>query len=389
VGEDGAATLRLSPTNLGMLLNARIAALEFGIISPGEFIFQTRQTLERVMSLPKHRGHLLNWYDIDTLTPLEPLFVSTVDSGNLVASLWTLKQASLTLAAAPGALRGLTPEMKTDLAGIAATCEQLVREMDFSFLYLSGKKTISVGYDVPLNLLQPSCYDLLASEARVAVFVAIAKGDIPQKAWFHLGRTHTMAHGARALLSWTGTMFEYLMPTLWMRHYPGTIMEQSLRAVVRAQRAYARRKGVPWGISESACVGENGQQGYAPFGLPSLALKREAPDALVISPYSTMLALGVDPRAALKNLRQMEAFEWSGRYGFYEAVDYSQNGGERVRSWMAHHQGMALLAICNLLLDRPIERYFHAEPQVLATELLLHERAPAMLIPEVAEPVPA
>jgi len=380
VREDGEAALRLSPTNLAMLLNAGIAALHFGVTSLAAFIFDTTQTLDRVLALPKHRGHLFNWYDISSLKPLEPEFVSTVDSGNLAASLWTMKQAALAFATEPAAKRGLTPELAAELDGIASICESLVREMDFRFLYCQRKKVLSVGYNVANGKVEPSYYDLLASEARIAVFVAVAKGDIPQEAWFHLGRGHTLFSGQRALLSWTGTMFEYLMPALWMRHYPGTITEQSIRAAVRIQREYASRKGVPWGISESACLGdEPGVDGYAPFGIPPLALKTAPTETLVISPYSSLLALGVSPVAALKNLRRMEEYGWSGRYGFYEAVEYTRQGGEVIRSWMAHHQGMGLLAICNLLFDSPMQRYFHAEPQVLATELLLHERLPSAL----------
>ena len=240
VREDGEPVLRLSPTNLGMLLNARIAAVHLGMIAPPEFALETSQTLATYPGLAKHRGHLFNWYDIATLEPLEPLFLSTVDSGNLAASLWTLKQAALARRALP------------ELA--ARDCHDLVHQMDFRFLYNPRKKVLSIGYDAATGKVAPTGYDLLASEARIAVFIAIAKGDIPQEAWFHLGRAHTLAAGERILLSWTGTMFEYLMPALWMRHYPGTIMEQSIRGAVLVQRAYARRKGVPWGISESACL---------------------------------------------------------------------------------------------------------------------------------------
>jgi cyclic beta-1,2-glucan synthetase len=391
VREDGAAELRLSPTNLAMLLNARVAAVHLGLCSVAEFAYQTRQTLDRVAALPKHRGHLYNWYDILTLQPMPPRFVSTVDSGNLAASLWTLKQAALAFAADPHNRNDMTAEMADDLRGVAETCETLVREMDFKFLYQLRKKALSVGYDASSDRLEPSCYDLLASEARIAVFIAIAKGDIPQEAWFHLGRAHTLFRGERILLSWTGTMFEYLMPVLWMKQYPGTILDRSMKSVVRAQREYARRKGVPWGISECGCMGETQcGYGYAPFGIPDIAMKRATAAKLVISPYSSFLAACVDPAPAIHNLRRMETYDWKGRYGFYEAIDYSRAGGEVVRSWMAHHQGMSLLAIVNLLFDNPMQRYFHSEPHVLATELLLHERVPAASLAEPdAPPLPA
>jgi len=192
VREDGEMAMTLSPTNLGMLLNARIAALHFGNLTLAEFAFETTQTLEHVVQLPKHRGHLLNWYDIATGEPTGSRFVSTVDSGNLAASLWTLRQAALTFAAESPAKRGLTPEIAANLGNIAATCDRLVREMDFRFLYEPRRKVLSVGYDLAAERVTPSYYDLLASEARIATFVAIAKGDIPQEAWFHLGRAHNM-----------------------------------------------------------------------------------------------------------------------------------------------------------------------------------------------------
>ncbi|HVX65145.1 MAG TPA: glucoamylase family protein, partial [Bryobacteraceae bacterium] len=380
VHEDGQVALRLSPTNLGMLLNARIAAVHLGVLPLSQFVIETQATLDRMASLEKYRGHPLNWYDIQTLKPLEPRFVSTVDSGNLAAALWTLKQAAIAFAAAPTAKRGPTAGILVALESIAETCDRLVRDMDFGFLYLRRRKVLSVGYDIGAGRLEPSAYDLLASEARIASFIAIAKGDIPQEAWFHLGRAHTLYRGERALLSWTGTMFEYLMPSLWMHHFPGTIGNETMQAVVRIQREYARRKGTPWGISESACLGEDGGDcGYGPFGIPELAMKHVESERLVVAPYATFLALAVAPAEAMNNLRAMEEFGWCGRYGFYEAIDYSRSGAEVIRSWMAHHQGMSLLAVCNLLHDNPMSRHFHAEPQVLATELLLQERVPSAI----------
>lgn len=179
-------------------------------------------------------------------------------------------------------------------------------------------------------------------------------------------------------------MFEYLMPALWMRHYPDTILDQAMKSAVRSQREYARRRGVPWGISECAYVdGPNGDYGYQAFGIPELALQRSELPSLAISPYSTFLAAGTEPAAAAENLETMYQLGWFGRYGFYEAVDYSHSGGEAVRMWMAHHQGMSLMAIANLLYEKPFQKYFHAEPQVLATELLLHARVPAGALSEV------
>jgi len=375
VAETGHVELKLSPTNLGMLLNARIAGLHLGTTTLAEFIFETRRTLDTIVALPKHRGHLFNWYDINTLEPMPPLFVSSVDSGNLVASLWTLKQAALSFARESVVKRGLTKDMSAELKAIAETCDALVRETDFQFLYQKSKRMLSIGYDVGASRLEAATYDLLASEARTAYFVAIAKGDIPQESWFRLGRSHTLVRGDRVLLSWTGTMFEYLMPVLWMRHYPDTVVDRSVKVVARAQREYARRKGIPWGISECSFLENNACGfGYGAFGVPELAIKRHDANTLVVSPYSSFLAASIDPQAAVDNLRQLQNFGWLGRYGFYEAIDYTRGGGEAIRIWMAHHQGMSLLSLANFLHDGVVQRWFHADPRVQATELLLHEK---------------
>jgi hypothetical protein len=215
------------------------------------------------------------------------------------------------------------------------------------------------------------------------VFVAIAKEDIPQESWFLLGRAHTLDAGRPVLLSWTGTLFEYLMPSLWMRSFPNTLLERSRVAAVHSQQTYAARKGVPWGISESAYfkLDDSGNYQYYAFGLPHLALRKAEVKALVISPYSTFLALGADPSGALSNLRKMDSMEWFGAYGFYEAADFTsvrrrlwQDRYQLVRCWMAHHQGMSLLALANFLNDNVVQKWFHAEPRVQATELLLHEK---------------
>jgi hypothetical protein len=175
-------------------------------------------------------------------------------------------------------------------------------------------------------------------------------------------------------------MFEYLMPALWMTHHRHTIMQDSMEAVVEIQQKVAHSRRIPWGISESGSSAENGEDyGYHAFGIPELAMKRPDSDLHVVSPYSTFLALPIHPQAAVRSLRGMAKQGWFGRCGFYEAIDYRQGHPEVVRSWMAHHQGMSLLAVCNLLFDDPIQQYFHSEPQVLATELLLHERVPSVI----------
>jgi hypothetical protein len=276
-----------------------------------------------------------------------------------------------------------TARLIQDLRVIAAHASQLAHDMDFAFLFNRWRKLLSVGFDVESQQLHPACYDLLASEARMALFVAIAKEEIPQEAWFLMGRTHALDGDRPVLLSWTGTMFEYLMPALWMRTYPNTLLGRSRAAAVRSQQAYAARKRIPWGISESAYAkrDEAGNYQYRAFGLPPLALHKGDMDALVVSPYSTLLALPVDTGASMRNLRRICKEGWLGTYGFYEAADYTpglhssrRHAYELVRCWMAHHQGMSLLAIANLFHDSVVQRWFHNNPRVQATELLLQEK---------------
>jgi hypothetical protein len=209
----------------------------------------------------------------------------------------------------------------------------------------------------------------------MAFFLAVAKGDIPQESWFRLDRMHVLVKGRACLVSWTGTMFEYMMPALWMRAYPNTLITRALESAVRIQRDHVRN--IPWGISESghAKTDAAGRYGYQAFGIPQLALKYGADDGPVISPYSTFLALEFLRDDAIENLRRMEKMGWVGDYGLYEAADYIEGGEARmVRSWMAHHQGMSLLALTNLLRDGAFQRWFHANAMVRAAELLLHEK---------------
>ncbi len=265
----------------------------------------------------------------------------------------------------------------------AAAAESFVEHMDFSLLFDRKRKLMRVGYDLLSGTLDPAYYDLLATEARTAVFVAIAKGDVPREAWFRLGRKLAFYKGTRTLYSWTGTMFEYLMPALFMRTYGDTLLGESLTAAVRIQQAYGAERGVPWGISEAAYSARDSALSYQyrAFGVPYIGLKRAWPGDLVIAPYASMLALMVDHAAATRNLRAMQALGWTGRYGFFESADYSDSPGTPrvIRAFMAHHQGMGLLALANTLLDAPMQRRFHADPLVQATEYLLQERLPALL----------
>ena len=524
---------RVSPTNFGLLLNARQAASTFGYLTLPEFVQLTERSLETYDKLEKYRGHIFNWYDTQTLTPIRPMTISSVDSGNLAASFYTLRsgcramlrepllnpalfhgirdhwQLLKDLPDAPASLKALAPppaEASTDvwiswtlahaeapefsatatvppdseaawwlaetqqrlraivillhkylpwllprfgalfalpamqgvsdtaasvpLAGAALLAadidarlaraavsladnssdaklsEQLradlglaredlktlnrevqdlaieamrcATEMDFGFLMDRSRLLLSIGYEMETQHLHQACYDLLSSEARIAAFITVAKGEAPQQSWFKLGRTHTMAFGHAVLISWTGTMFEYLMPSIWMRSYPDTLVSRTLSGVVAIQRAFAREQGIPWGISESGWAGMDDQRHYhyQAFGIPPIALKWDAVAGPVISPYSTCLALGIDPVEAMRNLKRMAKMGWTGAFGFYEAADYQESTKtpQLVREWMAHHQGMALLAVLNLLYDNIVQDWFHANPHLEATQLLLHEK---------------
>jgi len=274
-------------------------------------------------------------------------------------------------------------------------CRELAL-MDFEFLYDTSRSLLAIGYDVGERRRDPSCYDLLASEARLASFLLVAQGQVPQKHWFALGRLLTSHGGDVSLISWSGSMFEYLMPRLIMPGYDNTLLDETCKAVVSRQIEYGRQRAVPWGISESCYNATDMHQvyQYRAFGVPGLGFKRGLGDDLVIAPYASALALTVMPLAACRNLQTLAANGLLGDYGFYEAVDYTPSRVPRgkhhaiVRTFMAHHQGMSLLAFGHVLLNRPMQRRFMSDPLAQATELLLQERVPkqgATLHPHAAE----
>jgi cyclic beta-1,2-glucan synthetase len=310
---------------------------------------------------------------------------------------------------------GLTSQAQ-DPAGCAMRLEQLasralalVAGMSFDFLYEWQRQIFAIGYRLAdaegPGRLDPSYYDLLASEARLASFVAIAKGDVPDGHWFHLGRLLTSVEGVPTLLSWNASLFEYLMPLLVMRSYPGTLLDQSCRMAVRRQVEYGRQLGVPWGISESAfnAVDRHGTYQYKAFGVPGLGLRRGLGDELVVAPYATALAAMVDPERAAHNFRRLAREGLDGAYGFYEAIDYTQRktdegegageprphgtSGVVVRAFLAHHQGMSLVALANVVLGDLMVQRLHANARVKATALLLQERAPRHAL--ITQPRPA
>jgi len=257
-------------------------------------------------------------------------------------------------------------------------------EMDFEFLYDAGRGLLTIGYDVSERRRDPACYDLLASEARLASFLLIAQGQVPQKHWFALGRLLTSHGGDVSLISWSGSMFEYLMPQLMMPSYANTLLEQTCKAAVSRQIEYGRQRAVPWGISESCYNATDIDQvyQYRAFGVPGLGLKRGLGDDLVIAPYASALALTVMPQEACRNLQGLADHGFLGAYGFYEAIDYTPTRVPRgklhavVQSFMAHHQGMSFLAFAHVLFNQPMQRRFMSDPLARATELLLQERVP-------------
>ena len=508
---------RTSPTNIGMALLANLAAYDFGYVPAGQLILRTTNTFTTMEGLERHRGHFYNWYDTQTLQPLLPRYISTVDSGNLAGHLLTLRAGLLmladdrilparvfdglsdtleiladaangtgaapiaafrkdlefvsaappgTLAAARQALLGLVTgaedlvmriadshdgsedpalaseanewaqalarqcrEALDDLSFLApwlslatapnglkklanfakiptlrelaaagssqasdrvAAIERLALQafglahMEFDFLFDKTRHLLTIGYNVDERRVDAGYYDLLASEARLCCFVAIAQGQLPQKSWFSLGRLLTSTAGEPVLLSWSGSMFEYLMPLLVMPTYDNTLLDQTCKAAVDRQIEYGRQRGVPWGISESGynTVDVQLNYQYRAFGVPGLGLMRGLADDLVIAPYASALALMVAPEAACLNLQRLAAEGFVGKFGLFEAIDYTPARQRRrqssavVRSFMAHHQGMSLLALAYLLLDRPMQRRFESDRLFQAVMLLLQERIP-------------
>ena len=540
---------RTSPTNMGLALLANLSAYDFGYITTGTLIERTSHTLLTMEGLERHRGHFYNWYDTLTLKPLPPLYISSVDSGNLAGHLLTLQPGLLSLPdqkivgprifeglrdtlsividaaisvpkvyasvelsqlllklesvirsqpetlkelrlclqqlsafaavivaevesididtqseligwvrafasqcrdaleeltllapwtehlSSPGSLGdipeldkiptlrdlvnlevSLFPEIRHRLSmaatpaenawlgelqrqiqtvgrnatirmesikGLAQKCDALSR-MEYAFLYDEKRHLLAIGYNVGECRRDSSYYDLLASEARFSSFVAIAQGELPQENWFALGRLLTTAGGEPILLSWSGSMFEYLMPLLVMPTYDMTLLDQTYKAAVARQIEYGKKRSVPWGISECGynAIDMHLNYQYRAFGVPGLGLKRGLAEDLVIAPYASALALMVAPGEACLNLQRLAAAGFETRYGFYEAIDYTPSRLPRghsntvVRSFMAHHQGMSLLSLAHLLLDHPMQKRFESAPMFQATMLLLQERIP-------------
>ncbi len=280
--------------------------------------------------------------------------------------------------------RKFSASLLEDFSELARRTESFFDEMNFSFLYNPGRHVFHIGYNVESGRLDPNYYDLMASESRIASLVAIARGDVPQNHWLYLARPLTELGGKRALLSWSGTMFEYLMPNLLVRSYPNTLMDQSSQVAVEQQIAYATEKGIPWGISESSYYNFDTAHiyQYQAFGVPHLGYKRGLSDHLVVTPYASMLALSIAPEEVMQNLAWFEKHKMWALYGLYESVDFTPGRlkiGEEyaiIRSYMAHHQGMILLSLHGHLLDKRMIKRLHADPRIQSVELLLQEQTP-------------
>jgi cyclic beta-1,2-glucan synthetase len=383
---------RTSPTNIGLYLLSVIAAHDFGWLDTVDAVIRIESTFAAMNSLERFHGHFYNWYDTRTLRPLEPKYVSAVDSGNLAGHLIALETAcrQMHVAQTLDTERGdagsaaSEPSLGARLETLIELMRTMVDSMDFGLLFDSDRQLLSIGYRVDDRTLDPTCYDLLASEARLASFVAIAKGDLPTGHWFHLGRTVTPVHSGAALISWSGSMFEYLMPSLVMRLPPGSLLDETCRIVVRRQAEYGAGRGLPWGVSESAYNARNREltYQYSSFGVPGLGFRRGLDDEAVVAPYATALAAMIAPHAAVRNYASLAGAGGRGQYGWYEALDYTPARlpeGETVavvHSYMAHHQGMTLVALANVLHHGAMRARFHAAPIVRATELLLEERMP-------------
>ena len=433
---------RTSPTNIGLYLLSVACARQFGWIGTQDLLNRLEATLGSLQTMERHRGHFLNWYDTQTGLPLLPRYVSSVDSGNLCGHLLAVAEACRELAALPydpvpqqTALREstarLTPllarraqlsqverdvllwlmadhratvrsakldtlALTADRAGplaaarllaVAQTCAEMAQEADFSGLYHARRHLFHLGFRVDEQQLDAGFYDLLASESRLTGLWAIAKGDVPVNHWASLGRPLYALGSEVGIRSWSGSMFEYLMPLIVLPAPRGSVMRSGCEVALKEQMAFAREKGVPWGISESAHAVQDHTLAYqyAPQGVPRLALRRTPPDVLVIAPYATALAAQLAPHLATLNFNALERLGARGRYGFIEALDYTpalQPTGVTmtpVVTFMAHHQGMSIVALANVLLGQAAQRWGMAPAHLEAVSSLLHERTPRVV----------
>ncbi|MET0208300.1 MAG: glucoamylase family protein, partial [Burkholderiaceae bacterium] len=373
---------RTSPTNIGMYLLSACCAREFGWIDNAALAVRLEATLASVDRLQKHDGHLFNWYDTRTFAMLPPAYVSSVDSGNLAGHLMAVAQACRAFADDAAA------DARAALEAVARRCDALCGAMNFAGLYNPKRHLFHIGLRVDDLVLDASYYDLLASESRLLSFIAIAKGDVPRRHWSALGRPFLSVGIRPGLKSWSGSMFEYLMPALVMPEPDEGLLQVANLAAIREQQAFGAAQQLPWGVSESAYFAQDHSLAYqySPFGVPRLALRRTPLTDKVVAPYASLMASQLAPHDAAINLRLLESMGARGELGFYDAVDFTvsrQAEGQPfsvVRNFMAHHQGMSLVALCNLLRAEAPRRWFGGTALAQAHEALLHERTPRQII---------
>ena len=376
---------RTSTTNIGLGFLSVISAYDLGYISLDETIDLINKILKTVMKLKKFKGHLYNWYNTKTLEPLYPRYISTVDNGNFIGYLYTTKQFLLEIKERNNEKNERENSVNENLINqMISSIDNIISMADFSLLYDDKKHLFSIGYDVEQSKLTNSYYDLLATEARQASLIAIAKRDISKKHWNYLSRTLTSLNKYKGLISWSGTAFEYLMPNINIKEYEGSLLDESCRFLIYSQIEYAKKLGLPFGISEAAFSLKdlNNNYQYKSFGVPWLGLKRGLSDEIVISPYSVFLSLNYIPNLAIKNLRLLEKEKMNGKYGFYESIDYTasrlkaKEKYKLVKTYMAHHQALSLIAINNLINNYVMVNRFMKNPEIEGVSILLQERMP-------------
>ena len=363
---------RTSSTNIGLELLSVVSAYDLGYINYKYAIKLITQIIHTVNNLSKWNGHLYNWYNTKTLEPLIPRYISSVDSGNFVGYLYVLRQFLI------------ENKNKQNTQNLINNISDIIKNTDFSYLYNPKTKLLSVGFNLEDNKLTDSYYDFLASEARQASLVAIAKKDIPIKHWNNLSRTLTSLNKYKGLVSWSGTAFEYLMPNLNLQRYKGSLLDESSQFAIMSQIEYSKEIGMPWGISESAfnLKDLNNNYQYKAFGIPWLGFKRGLENDFVISPYSTFLSLEYTGKLGVENLQNLQSEGMVGKYGFYESIDYTKSrlkkGSQKaiVKTYMAHHQGLIMLSINNFINNNIIRTRFNKNPEIEAVNILLQERMP-------------
>lgn len=370
---------RTSSTNIGLSLLAVISAYDLKFINLEKCVNFLENIIKTIDSLEKWNGHLYNWYNIENKKPLMPRYVSTVDSGNFIGYLYVVKAF----------LENLNDEkLKSSIDYMIFSINLTIENTDFSKLYNSEHQIFSIGFNIEENKLTDSYYDLLASEARQASIVAIAKKDIPEKHWKHLSRTLTTLKGYSGLLSWSGTAFEYLMPNINIPKYQGSLLDESCKFMIMSQIEYAKKLNLPWGISEAAFNLKDLQFNYQykAFGIPWLGLKRGLADEFVVSSYGSILAINDATIETVKNMQLLEQYGMKDKYGFYESIDFTPERVEKnkkasvVKTYMAHHQGLILLAINNLFNNNILQKRFVKNPEIDAVTILLQERKPEKYI---------